>query len=77
MPSPIHLTDSELEAVMNACRPLQVCDRDAFLRAVAEAIVKLPEHGDGSVHRVIREVFKQYYDAPDLRADEPRSRAYP
>jgi hypothetical protein len=74
--TPICLTDSELEAVMNACRPLQPRDRDRFLRQVAEAIVALPERGDGSVARAIRATWRTFYDPPDLRSDEPRSRAY-
>jgi hypothetical protein len=76
MSQPIHLTDSELEAIMNACRPLQPRDRDQFLRRVAEAIVTLPERGDGAVARAIRSVWREHFDAPDLRG-ESRSRAYP
>jgi hypothetical protein len=76
MPQPIYLTDSELEAVMNACRPLAPHARDRFLRQVAEAICALPERGDGSVARAIRSIWREHYDPPDLRTDEPRSRAY-
>jgi len=76
MPQPISLTDSELEAVMNACRPLQPRDRDRFLRAVAQAIAELPEIGPGSVHRAIASVWRQHYAPPDLRIRESRSRAY-
>jgi hypothetical protein len=77
MSTPISLTDSELTAIMDACRPLQPRDRDQFLRAVAQAIAGLPEIGPGSVHRAIAELQKRYFVAPDLRIDEPRSRAYP
>jgi len=66
MSQPIHLSDSELTAIMDADCPLQVCDRDAFLRAVAEAIVKLPEPGPGAIHRVITHVQRQYFDRPLL-----------
>jgi hypothetical protein len=45
------------------------------LQAVAHAIAELPEVGPGSVHRAIASVWRQHYDAPDLRA-ESRSRAY-
>jgi hypothetical protein len=76
MSTPISLTDSELTAIMDAARPLQPCDRDRFLRQVAEAIVALPERGDGAIHRAIRSVWRDCYDAPDLRISEPRSRAY-
>jgi hypothetical protein len=76
MPRPISLTDSELEAVMNAARPLAPRERDRFLRRIAEVICMLPERGDGAVARAIRSVWREYYDVPDLRSDEPRSRAY-
>jgi hypothetical protein len=76
MPSPISLTDSELTAIMDAARPLQPHDRDRFLRQIAEAIVAMPERGDGAIHRAIRSVWREYFDVPDLRSDEPRSRAY-
>ena len=77
MSTPIALTDSELSAIMDACRPLQPRDRDQFLRAVAEAITALPMVGPGSIHRAIVELQKRFFVAPDLRVDEPRSRAYP
>jgi hypothetical protein len=65
---PIRLSDSELDAIMNACRPLQPHARDRFLRRVAETIAALPERGDGSVARAIRSVWREHFDAPDLRA---------
>ena len=73
MSQPICLNDDELRAVMNACRQLQLRDRDRFLKAVAEAIAELPERGPGSVHRAITTVWKVCFDPPDLRTDEPRS----
>jgi hypothetical protein len=73
---PISLTDNELTAIMDAARPLQPRDRDRFLRQIAEAIVAMPERGPGAIHRAIRSVWREYFDAPDLRSDEPRSRAY-
>ena len=49
---PIRLTDSELEAVLAAARPLAVDRRDDFLQAVAGALQSCGEIGDGVVHRV-------------------------
>jgi len=76
MSNPVRLSDDELAAVMNACRPLAPSQRDRFLRAVAVAITELPEVGPGAVHRAIASVWRAHYDPPDLRTDEPRSRAY-
>jgi hypothetical protein len=78
MSTPICLSDSELKAVMDACRPLAPHRRDIFLRRVAEAIVALPlqERGDGSVARAIRSVWREHFDAPDLRIGESRSRVH-
>ena len=75
-PRPLALSDSEISHIMAACRPLSPADRDAFLQAVAQAIAALPVRGPGSVHRAIQATFQMYYDPPDLRTDEPRSRAY-
>ena len=76
MPTPICLTDSELEAIMTAAKPLQVHQRDGFLRDIAEELVKLPVIGLGALHRVIATVQRRHFDVPDLRINEPRSRVY-
>jgi hypothetical protein len=75
-PTPISLTDSELEAIMTAAKPLTPHARDRFLRQVAAAIVALPERGDGAIHRAIRSVWRENYDPPDLRIGESRSRVH-
>ena len=74
--SPVYLSDSELKLVMDACRPLAPHARDRFLRQVAEAICALPERGDGAIHRAIRSVWRDHFDAPDLRVGESRSRVH-
>jgi hypothetical protein len=76
MPTPISLTDAQLDEIMTACRPLQPRDRDLFLKAVAQAIVELPERGDGAIHRAIASVWRQHFDPPDLRIGESRSRVH-
>jgi hypothetical protein len=76
MSQPICLSDSELEAVMNAARPLAPRDRERFLQAVAQTIAELTERGPGSVYRAIRAALKMHFDAPDLRVGESRSRSY-
>ncbi len=52
---PIRLSDSELDAVMSAARPLAVEMRDPFLRAVAHELQDCREIGPGVVHQVCRE----------------------
>jgi hypothetical protein len=74
MPQPIALSDSELDLVMNAARPLAPRDRDKFLRHIAQVIAALPERGDGAVYRAITSVWRQHYDAPDLRTGEGKYR---
>jgi hypothetical protein len=52
---PIRLSDSELDAVMSAARPLAVEMRDSFLHAVAHDLAGFKEIGPGVVHQVCRE----------------------
>jgi hypothetical protein len=65
---PLALTDDELTAILNACRPLQPRDRDQFLKDIATELARAPVLGDGVVFRTIREVQRRHYDAPDLRS---------
>jgi hypothetical protein len=54
---PLRLSDSELDAIMDAARPIAAERRDAFLHAVAQALAaERGEIGPGSVHRAIRSV---------------------
>ena len=71
---PIKLTDSELDLVMNAARPLSPRDRDKFLRHIAAVLAAMPVRGDGSVWRAINTVWRQHFDPPDLRAAEGKYR---
>ena len=63
---PIKLTDSELDAVMTAARPIAVERRDAFLADVAQALSAHAVLGPGLVGRTCAELQKRYFDAPDL-----------
>jgi hypothetical protein len=65
---PLSLSDAELTAIMDACRPLQPCDRDRFLKDIAAELAALPMLGDGAVHRAIVTVQRRHFDPPDLRA---------
>jgi hypothetical protein len=75
MSTPIHLTDEQLDSVMNAARPLEVNRRDAFLHDVAEELARLPIIGNGELRRILTQVQRRHFDAPEPRA-EARSRAY-
>jgi len=63
---PLRLSDSELNAVMTAARPLEPHVRDAFLQHVAEALSTCAEVGPGTVNRVCREAQKKFFDPPAL-----------
>ena len=43
----ISLTDDELSAVMSAAAPLRPCDRDPFLRALAQELSHYPRARSG------------------------------
>jgi hypothetical protein len=60
----LRLTDSELDVVLAAARPLAVQDRDPFLQAVAERLSSLPHLGDGIVFQVCREVQREHWNPP-------------
>jgi hypothetical protein len=74
---PLRLSDSQLDAVFAAARPLQPGDRDAFLLELAAALAGVPDPGDGDVGRTIRAVQKRFYDPPitDART-QPHSRKW-
>ena len=74
MPSPIRLSDSELDAVLAAARPLAVELRDPFLHAVARELAGRNVIGPGVVHRVCAEQQRQFFDPPDLSRGNGTSR---
>jgi hypothetical protein len=64
---PLALTDSEYDAVMKACAPLQPHQRSGFLEELAAELRGLPELGDGRIYRAIAKIQRRHFDAPDLR----------
>ena len=58
----IALSDTELEQVMSACKPLAVRDRGPFLRALADEIAKHPAVGPGLIDRLIVETQRKFFD---------------
>jgi hypothetical protein len=65
----IRLTDSQLDAIFRAARPLRVADRDAFLQDVAAALQGRSKIGDGDIHRAIVTAQKRHWDPPQLDHD--------
>ena len=64
----ISLSDSELQIVMEAARPIPARDRDQFLRDCAAELAKYPEIGPGVVGRVCSKLQRAYLNGPrDLR----------
>jgi hypothetical protein len=61
----VSLTDEQLSAVMRAASPLLPHDRGPFLEEVARELARLPEVGDGALHRIVMLVQRRHFDPPD------------
>jgi hypothetical protein len=61
---PIRLSDSELDAMMAAARPIAVEHRDAFLQEVASLLQGCVEVGPGTVHRAIEQAQRRFFVPP-------------
>jgi len=73
---PIRLTDSQLDAVFEAARPLPRASRDAFLLDLAAVLAGIADPGDGDVARAIRAVQRKPFDPPQFdERSEPHRRA--
>jgi hypothetical protein len=68
----LSLSDSELNAVMDAARPLAVECRSAFLRRVAEELGRCEVIGPGTVHRVCVEAQRAFFDPPSFAERPPK-----
>jgi hypothetical protein len=62
--TPVSLSDDQLVAIIRAATPLLPPDRVPFFEAVAHELARLPEVGDGSLHRVIAEVQRRHFSPP-------------
>jgi hypothetical protein len=63
---PVRLTDTELDLVFAAARPLALDMRDPFLQAVADALANRAQVGPGVVYQVCREQQRRFFDPPNL-----------
>ena len=69
MPQPLGLSDSQYDAVVRACEPLLPQDRDGFLRALAAALRDEPVIGDGTLHRAVRALQREFWRPPQSTKD--------
>ena len=67
---PVRLTDTELDLVLSAARPLAIEMRDPFLQAVADALAHRDEVGPGVVYQVCREQQRRFFDPPNLNTGQ-------
>jgi hypothetical protein len=65
-PALLSLSDSQLDAIMAASRPLSPPDRVAFLEMIAQELAGHRDLGDGSVYRVVRDLQRKFFSPPDL-----------
>jgi hypothetical protein len=56
-PTPLALTDEQFSELMAVAKQLYACDRDAFLRAVADRFAGRSEIGAGEFGRALRQVL--------------------
>jgi hypothetical protein len=70
MPTPAHLTDQQMDAVLAAAHPLPPDRRSAFLEEVALALSRASVIGDGITHRIIMEAQRRHFSPPTFAQDE-------
>jgi hypothetical protein len=65
MPTPLHLSDEEMDLLLALAAPIEPAQRSAFLDAVAAAIGEQAS-GPGLVHQTARRVQRQFWDPPQI-----------
>jgi hypothetical protein len=81
MPTPLSLSNEEVDLLHQLAAPIAYGRREEFLQAVAGALVSCPEPGPGAVYRTAREIQrgftlgaqKETAIAATPRHDGPRS----
>lgn len=68
---PLQLDDRQMDALLAAAHPLPPDRRSAFLAACAQELAKLPAIGDGSVHRIVMAVQRQFWRPIENRGRPP------
>jgi hypothetical protein len=75
---PLQLNDEEMTVLLDLSAPIDHRLRPDFLREVAaelEAQRQAGEIGEGSVHRVARQIQRRYFDPPQGLEGRPAHRA--
>jgi hypothetical protein len=72
---PLKLNDDEMRLLLELARPLDLHQRDEFLREVATALEAAAERtgtgpGPGGVHRIGGAIQRRYRGSPQLGEDE-------
>jgi hypothetical protein len=78
MPTPLQLNDDEMSVLLSLAGPIDQQRRPQFLQEVAaelEAKRQAGEIGEGSVHRLARQIQRRFFDPPQLPNSSPRARA--
>ena len=69
MPTPLHLSDEEMDLLLAPAAPIDQRQRTQFLTEVTAAIEEEAARtsvGPGLVHRVARTVQRRFFDPPQL-----------
>ena len=62
-----NLSDSQIEILLSAARPLPSVQHSAFFEEATNALAGCPELGDGVVYRTVRELQRKYWKPPLAR----------
>jgi hypothetical protein len=76
MPTPLHLSDEEMDLLLALAAPIDQQLRPQFLQEVAAELEASGQTGGpGAVHRVARTVQRRFFDPPQLPNASKMARA--
>jgi hypothetical protein len=59
-------SDSQLDQIFRAAKPLNPAERAAFLEDLASELRQAPHLGDGALYRTLRDLQRRYYTPPEV-----------
>jgi hypothetical protein len=74
MPSPMQLSDEEMDAVIAAARPVHPQQRDSFLCALAGELERRPSSDPAFVRRLAADLQRRYVVEARVAADSAAPR---